>query len=259
MTIFKCKICGGDLEVGENMSVGTCQHCGTMMTLPRLDDEKRINLYDRANHFRRNNEYDKALNIYESILNEDPHDAEAYWSIVLCKYGVEYVEDPKTHKRVSTCNRTQYSSIYADEDYKAAVANAGSNAKYLYEAEAKIIDEIQKGILGISAKEKPFDVFICYKENDNNGSRTPDSVLAQDLYYQLTQEKLNVFFSRITLEDKLGTEYEPYIFAAINSAKVMVVVGTKLEYFNTVWVKNEWSRFLDLIKSGAKKDAHPRI
>lgn len=255
--IFKCKICGGDLDVSENVSIGTCQYCDSTMTLPRLDDDKRLNLYNRANHFRRNNEYDKALGIYESILNEHPSDAEAYWSIVLCKYGVEYVEDPKTHRHMPTCNRTQYTPIYADENYKAAITGADAGATRLYEEEAKLIDEIQKGILEISAKEKPFDIFICYKENDNNGRRTPDSVLAQDLYFQLTQEKFNVFFSRITLEDKLGNAYEPYIFAALNSAKVMVAVGTRPEHFNAAWVKNEWSRYLALIKEGAKKTLIP--
>ena len=63
-----------------------------------------------------------------------------------------------------------------------------------------------------------------------------------------------MFFARITLEDKLGSAYEPYIFAALNSAKVMVVLGTKPEHFNAVWVKNEWSRYLALVKkSGGKK------
>ncbi len=46
---------------------------------------------------------------------------------------------------------------------------------------------------------------------------------------------------------------EPYIFAALNSARVMVVIGTRPEYYNAVWVKNEWSRYLALIKGGAKK------
>ena len=55
------------------------------------------------------------------------------------------------------------------------------------------------------------------------------------------------------MEDKLGTAYEPYIFAALNSAKVMIVIGTKAEYFNAVWVKNEWKRYLALIKQGKKK------
>lgn len=254
MSLFKCKMCGGNVEFENGATVGVCDSCGTKQTLPRLDDEKRANLYDRANHFRRNNEYDKAMGIYEQILSEDSTDSESYWSLVLCRYGIEYVEDPATHKRVPTVNRAQFTSIFADEDYKSALQYADGCQKEIYEQEAKAIDEIQKGILAISQKEEPFDVFICYKETDSNGRRTQDSVLANDLYHQLTQEGFKVFFSRITLEDKLGTAYEPYIFAALNSAKVMVVLGTKPEYFNAVWVKNEWSRYLALIKqSGGKR------
>lgn len=253
MSVFKCKMCGGTVEFEQGATVGVCDSCGTKQTLPRLDDEKRANLYDRANHFRRNNEYDKAAGIYEQILSEDSADAEAYWSLVLCRYGIEYVEDPATHKRIPTVNRTQYTSIFADEDYKSALEHADGYQREIYEQEARAIDEIQRGILAISQKEEPFDVFICYKETDNSGRRTPDSVLANDLYHQLAQEGFKVFFARITLEDKLGSAYEPYIFAALNSSKVMVVLGTKPEYFNAVWVKNEWSRYLALIKNGAKK------
>ena len=257
MAIFKCKMCGGTIEFNEGDTIGVCDSCGTKQTLPRLDSDRKANLYDRANHFRRNNEFDKAMSIYENILNEDPTDAEAYWSIVLCRYGIEYVEDPATHRRVPTVNRAQFTSIFDDEDYKSALKNADALQRSIYEDEARTINEIQKGILEISAKEEPFDVFICYKDTDANGRRTPDSVLATDLYHQLTNEGFKVFFSRITLEDKLGQEYEPYIFAALNSAKAMVVLGTKPEHFNAVWVKNEWSRYLALIKAGAKKTLIP--
>ena len=253
MSIFKCKMCGGTIEFNPGESVGICDSCGTKQTLPRLDDDKKANLYDRANHFRRNNDYDKAMGIYEQILSEDNTDAEAYWSLVLCKYGIEYVEDPSTHKRIPTVNRVQYTSIFADEDYKSALKHADEYQKEIYEEEAKAIDKIQKGILAISKNEEPFDVFICYKETDDVGRRTPDSVLANDLYHQLTQEGFRVFFAKITLEDKIGQEYEPYIFAALNSSPVMVCLGTKPEYFNAVWVKNEWSRYLSLIKKGEKK------
>lgn len=253
MSIFKCKMCGGTLEITESQTTAICEYCGTQQTLPKLDDDQRTQMYDRANHFRRNNEFDKAMGIYEKILNEDNTDAEAYWSLVLCRYGIEYVEDPATHKRVPTVNRAQFTSIFDDVDYKSALKYADVSQKSIYENEAKAINEIQKGILAISQKEEPFDVFICYKETDNNGRRTPDSVLANDLYHQLRGEGFKVFFSRITLEDKLGTAYEPYIFAALNSAKVMVVLGTKPEYFNAVWVKNEWSRFLKLVKESRGK------
>ncbi len=253
MAVFKCKMCGGTIEFEPGASVGVCDSCGTKQTLPRLDD-RRAALYERANRFRRSNDFDKAMSIYEQILNEDSTDAEAYWSIVLCRYGVEYVEDPVSRKRIPTVNRAQFTSIFADEDYKAALQYADGAQRAIYEDEARAIDELQKGILRISAKEEPFDVFICYKETDTDGRRTRDSVLANELYHQLTLEGFKVFFSRITLEDKLGTAYEPYIFSALNSAKVMVVLGTKPEYFNAVWVRNEWSRYLALVKqSGGKK------
>ena len=253
MAIFKCKMCGGDLDVVDGMSVAECEYCGTKQTLPKLNDNEKEIMYDRAGHFRRNNEFDKAMGIYEKILDIDNTDAEAYWSLVLCEYGIEYVEDPSTHKRVPTVNRAQFTSVFMNENYKSAIRYADAYQRSIYEEEAKNIDNIQKGILEISQNEEPFDVFICYKETDEHGRRTHDSVLANDLYHQLTQEGFKVFFSRITLEDKLGTAYEPYIFAALNSAKVMVVIGTKPEYFNAVWVKNEWARFLAQIKNGADK------
>ena len=89
MAVFKCKMCGGTVEFEPGATVGVCDSCGTQQTLPRLDDDRRANLYDRANHFRRSNEFDKAMSLYEQILNEDSADAEAYWSLVLCRYGIE--------------------------------------------------------------------------------------------------------------------------------------------------------------------------
>ncbi len=255
--IIKCKMCGGELNYTEGATVCECEYCGTKQTLPKLSDDRRANLYDRASHFRRANDFDKAMGIYEKILEEDRTDAEAYWSLVLCRYGIEYVEDPASRRRVPTVNRAQYASILADEDYKSALQYADAAQREIYRAEAETIDRLQKGILEISGKEKPFDVFICYKETDEQGRRTRDSVTATEIYHELTREGLKVFFSRITLEDKIGEAYEPYIFAALNSAKVMVVLGTKPEYFNAVWVKNEWSRYLALIRSGAKKTLIP--
>ena len=75
MTLIKCKMCGGDLQIIAGSSVAECEYCGTRQTLPKLDDERKANLYDRASHFRRLNDYDKAQGIYEQILAEDKTDA----------------------------------------------------------------------------------------------------------------------------------------------------------------------------------------
>lgn len=257
MAVLKCKMCGGDLNVTEDSKVVECEFCGTKQTLPQINNEQILNMINRANYLRQQCEFDRAAEIYEKVASRVDNDAEIYWSMVLCRYGIEYVDDPVTNKKVPTCHRTQYESVLKDADYLQALKYADGVQKSLYEKEAAYIDNILKKTLEISNKEKPFDVFICYKENDEGGQRTPDSVLAQEIYYQLTDEGFKVFFSRITLEDKLGTAYEPYIFAALNSAKVMVVVGTRPEYINSVWVKNEWSRFIKLMQKDKNKTIIP--
>lgn len=257
MAILKCKMCGGDLSVTEGMKIVECDFCGTTQTVPNADDEKKTNLFNRANRLRIASEFDRASGIYESIIAEFPTEAEAYWGLCLCKYGIEYVDDPKTAEKIPTCHRTSFESIFNDSNYNQAISYSDSVAKGVYESEAKAIDALQKDILSIVNKEKPFDVFICYKETDELGNRTVDSVLAQDIYDHLTDRGFKVFFARITLEDKLGQEYEPYIFAALNSAKVMLAIGTNSEYYNAVWVKNEWSRYLSLMHNDRSKTLVP--
>ncbi len=248
MAIYRCKMCGGDLEVLEDVSVVTCEFCGTGQTIPTVRDENIQALFNRANILRMKSEFDRAAELYEKIIQASEKEAEAYWGLILCKYGIEYVEDPATFKRIPTCHRTSYEAVTADENYKKAIQYADVLQRAIYETEAKAIEEIQKGILAISQKEEPYDVFICYKETDADGKRTVDSAIANEIYHELTQEGFKVFYAAITLEDRLGTEYEPYIFSALNSAKVMILLGTRPEYFNAVWVKNEWSRFLKIME-----------
>lgn len=255
--VFYCKMCGGELELDNDASIGCCQYCGTKQTIPKTDDEKILNLFNRANHYRMKNDFENAMGSYENILSEDADNAEAYWGLCLCRYGIEYVKDPVTEKMIPTCHRTQFESILEDDDFLSACEKADSVARSCYEEEAGHIDKIQKKILELSSKEEDYDVFICYKEADEMGERTPDSVIGQEIYEALTERGLRVFFARISLEDRLGTIYEPYIFAALQSAPVMITIGTKPEYMEAVWVKNEWSRFLAMMKKGAKKTLIP--
>lgn len=251
--IIKCKMCGGDLDFEPGSTVCECEYCGSKQTIPSADSEKKTNLFNRANRLRMNSEFDKASAVYEQIVAEFPEEAEAYWGLCLCAYGIEYVDDPATGSKIPTCHRTLPTSIMEDSNFEQACDYADPVARKVYREEAKTIDRIQKDILSIVQNETPYDVFICYKETAEDGSCTEDSVLAQDVYEALTAKGLKVFFSRITLEDKLGTQYEPYIYAALSSAKVMLAFGTTYEYYDAVWVKNEWSRFLGMMKADKRK------
>ena len=250
-------MCGGELEITEETSVCECEYCGSKQTIPTVDDEKIMKLYDRANRLRMANEFDKAAGVYESIIAESDTEAEAYWGLLLCKFGIEYVDDPATGDKVPTCHRSSFDSIMEDSDFEMVMENADGISRNVYREQAKQIEEIRKGIIEVSGKEAPYDIFICYKETAEDGDRTIDSVMAQNIYDQLTAKGYRVFFSRITLEDKLGQEYEPYIFAALNSAKIMLAFGTDYDYYNAVWVKNEWSRYLKLMAKDKSKKLIP--
>ena len=258
MAIIKCKMCGGDLNYVEGSSIAECEYCGTLQTIPKADDEKKLTLFARAGRLRAACEFDKAAGIYESIVADFPEEAEAYWGLVLCAYGIEYVDDPATGKKIPTCHRTCTVSVMDDDNFDQAVENADAVAKNVYREEAKVIDRLQQSIIAVAEKEEPYDIFICYKETDDiTKSRTEDSSLAQDIYTELIKEDYRVFFSRVTLRDKAGSEYEPYIYAALSSAKVMLAIGTKYDYYDAIWVKNEWSRYLQMMAKDNTKHLIP--
>ena len=252
MAVFKCKLCGGTIEPKET-GIGICDSCGTKQTIPKFGDDRVNSFLDRANSLRNAGEFDKAIEIYDKLLdNNEKEDPELYWNITLARYGVKYEKDPTSGEYIPTVNRLQYTSILQDVDYLKALELADSIQKDVYKQQAEAIDKIQQEILHLSKSEEPYDIFICYKETDENGKRTQDSLYAYKLYEKLHGEGFKVFFARVSLEDKIG-KYEPYIFAALHSAKVMLVIGTKKEYFDAVWVKNEWSRYLQLLKDKSIK------
>lgn len=111
MAIYKCKMCGGTIEFEKGDTAGVCDSCGTKQTLPKTNNDVISNLFNRANNLRLKCEFDKAAQIYEKIVAQDDSEAEAHCGIVLCKYGIEYVEDPKTFKRIPTCHRTLFEPL----------------------------------------------------------------------------------------------------------------------------------------------------
>lgn len=257
MSILKCKICGGNLNVKYGDKITVCEYCGTCQTIQTFAEPRTQDIYNRAQAYLLHNEFDKAESLFNQILVIDNTSAEAYWNILMCRYGVTYVKDPKTKEYVPTCNRTLFTSIFNDSYYLNSIKYADDEQRIIYTQSANKIDAIQKEILKISSKEKPFDIFISYKETNENGSRTKESIYAQELYSKLTELGYKCFFSRITLENKIGIEYEPFIYAALATSKVMIVIGTSPDNLNSVWVKNEWSRFLSFAQKDSSKTLIP--
>ncbi|MBP5529040.1 MAG: TIR domain-containing protein [Lachnospiraceae bacterium] len=251
MEYLNCRCCGGALDTFSNLSV--CKHCGATNFISDVANRKVFQL-NRANKLRQEREFDNAARIYDNILEENEPTADILWYRTLCEYGIEYVPDPISDKYIPTLHRINDESIFNCDFFKKAIELSEGEQKITLLEEAKYIDGIQTKYLNIAANEAPYDVFICYKETDlETGEKTEDVKLAEELFNELVKKGYKVFFARETLKEKLSIEYEPYIFAALKSSKVMVVVGTKAEYFTSVWVKNEWGRFLKLMEKDRER------
>lgn len=245
---IRCTSCGSaEVETIGN-GIGKCVHCQSTMLLPRQDEEI-IALLNTAHVYRENFNYDLAIKSYQYVLEKDPQELSAYEGILLSEYGIEYVKDTYSNKLVPTCHRAHFKSILEDSNYQALMSLADEQQKQVIEKKALEIDKLQKAIERQLQNEESYDVFISYKANDKNGEKTEDSLIARNIYEELTNKNYKVFFSEKSLEDRLGSEYEPVIFKALHTAKIFILVGTSKENIEATWVRNEWSRFIDRIKN----------
>ncbi|MBQ4091020.1 MAG: InlB B-repeat-containing protein, partial [Clostridia bacterium] len=251
MQIETCKSCGGIIERRGNYYV--CQSCGNKWV---IDADNDVHVIDRANAWSalRDCDFERASELFETIIFKEPKNHEAYWGRALAGAGIIYVSDLNENKKVPTCNSISEDSFINNSDVKKAIDLAPAEIGKSYKKQSEQIEKIRLEWLEKARKEPPYDVFISFKDSDREHGleRTEDSVDAQDLYNALVAEGFKVFFSRISLRNKISEQYEPYIYNAIKTAKVMIVFGEKAEYFNSVWIKNEWNRFRFRIENGEK-------
>ncbi len=98
-----------------------------------------------------------------------------------------------------------------------------------------------------------YEVFISFKNTASGGGLTVDRTIAERLHMKLRDEGLEVFFSE---KDLSSSEFMDQIYQALDEARVLILVGTSVEYVNSEWVKSEWSTFFGSMKSGRKPDGH---
>lgn len=249
---LKCKMCGSNLDIGDSITVCKCEKCGTSQTVPDIEDDKELKLFERAGRLRFNCDFDKAAGIYNTITDSYTEEAEGYWGLILCKYGIEYA-DNASEKKVPVCHRISYDSVMDDEDFELVMENSDSESRAIFREEAKIIEENRKKYIQIAESEQPYDIYISYRAKDDNGDKTAVSEIAGHLYNKLTSAGYSVFLSEAALKGKKQSDCEPYIYSALNSANVMLALGTSYDDYNDVWVKNEWNRYLEIAEKNKNK------
>ena len=245
-----CNICGANLIYKDGKWV--CPACGAFKT-EEISNEEVTLLYNAAQKLRLAN-FDDAEEAYRDIIAKYPENSEAHLGLVLSKYGIKY-EDDYDGKKLLTCYATSIESVLTDKDYLDAVRLCKDKyQKEYYIEQGKVLEKIRIEWLEKASKEPKYDVFLCFKDSDklNNMERTDDSIEVANLYTHLSSLGYKVFYSRESLRDKVAEKYEPYIYNALNTAAVMIVYGSKIEYFSSVWMKNEWTRYVRRLREGLK-------
>lgn len=245
-----CNICGANLIYKDGKWV--CPACGAFKT-EEISNEEVTLLYNAAQKLRLAS-FDDAEEAYRDIIAKYPENSEAHWGLVLSKYGIKY-EDDYDGKKLPTCYATSIESVLTDKDYLDAVRLCKDKyQKEYYIEQGKVLEKIRVEWLEKASKEPKYDVFLCFKDSDklNNMERTDDSIEVADLYTHLSSLGYKVFYSCESLRDKVAEKYEPYIYNALNTAAVMIVYGSKIEYFSSVWMKNEWTRYVRRLREGLK-------
>lgn len=100
------------------------------------------------------------------------------------------------------------------------------------------------------------DIFLSYKHSDEQGAVTRDHEIAKLLFDTLSKMGYRVFFSSSSLESIGSSRYKADIDAALDTARVMIVVLTEAKYATSQWVQYEWDSFYNDFLSGVRKEAN---
>ena len=100
-----------------------------------------------------------------------------------------------------------------------------------------------------------YDIFISFKNLDENGNRTEDSFIAEALYESFKEQGFKVFYSNKVLNEVGAAAYKNTIEEALEDSRVLIAIGTNLDYLISKWVSYERESFHNDILSGRKNNA----
>lgn len=258
--IFACIGCGNQLNsANAENGVVECECCLEKRVVPQcsINDDARA-FITQGDMFLLAGDFDKAYQAYARAAEYAPEEATAYFGMALAEFKVQYLKDEDKGRMQPICFSTYDARLKSFKDninYIKAIKYTNEAQRRVYEKNAEEIDYINNVFSEIEKTGLDYDCFICVKvsEADDQKIKTADYKIADDLYFELKKKGFKPFFSERELTDQTGADYEARILHALYSSECMLVVCSKEEYLNTKWVKNEYSRFLKLVRDDQKE------
>ena len=154
MSVYRCKICGGNLVFNPGDTVTACDSCGTRYTLSMSGDDNALQMCDETNNFNPNNEYGRntvpetfmcsdsispllkraflfledgdwssADEYCERVLDREPNCAEAYLGKLMAELKVNQREQLKEcEQSFENSNNCKKIMRFADEILKSEIS-----------------------------------------------------------------------------------------------------------------------------------------
>lgn len=260
-----CKNCGGYLE---RVSVHTyrckfCLHTYTACDDALLPEAKRLLLLGQDDLD--NSHFEDAYAHFSKAALISENEPEIYWGLALAKRKIRYLKDYRNTKDSKEkfrlqpiCYEPMAVSFSKDENFLKAVELArDEKQRESYLERAREIDYIQKKFIEYSKDDRyHFDCFICVKvtELDDTERFTADSHYADNIYTFLQKNGICPFYSEKVAKEYAGADYEALILYALSRASSFLMVVSDERYLETPWVKNEYTRYLSMVKDQKKEE-----
>lgn len=261
---LECKYCGNAdrstfiIREGEYI----CKCCGRCYRETTSGGETRSIIGFES---LKNYDFAAAENIFTEIISDYPESIDARWGLLLAKYGIVFVKGFYMGEIEPIYCFPNYAynqgSFTSEEEYKEIekLLKGDPERMALYRRQAEQIEAAFESFKSDVGK-KEVDVFICVKiskttaNNPHAKGTTDDYEKACELYGKLREEGKRVFFSYVTLKNTIDSDME--IWRSLLKSKKMLLIGSRTEYLNSVWVKSEWERWLWLDNAGG--DEHKK-
>ncbi len=250
-----CKNCNAPLDMAEAKNgVIVCAFCGSAFTLPKKEQPPAVvKALDFGYAALDKCRFDDAYTHFASAAELDGSEPEAYWGKALAKFRVQYLRDTVNNRLQPICHEMSGRVFREDRDCVKALELATDEQRAEYAKKAEEIDYIRKEFHALERTGLDYDCFICVKVTDESGNPTRDSLDATRIYMGLKEAGYKPFFSEYEIRGRAGADYEAMILYALYMSESMLVVCSDEEYLKTKWVKNEYTRFAELMGEEKKE------
>ena len=161
MKEMRCLHCYSN-EFSERNGHLYCVYCGSKYRQRPEDQEILLSMAYRELRFMN---FLDAENAFEDIISRHPDLPEAYWGCVCARYGIKFEQD-YTGRQIPTCCLPAIESILEDRYYQKALELSDEETAGWYRGQGEYLERVRKTWIERARKLAPYDVFISYKDSD---------------------------------------------------------------------------------------------